>query len=57
MNLQEKIENEIQKVPNIKLKEENFIGHGAYADVYWHEIEKTKIAVKCFQLAKYLVWQ
>ena len=35
-------------MPNIKLKEENFIGSGAYADVYLHEIEKNKIAVKAF---------
>ena len=35
-------------MPNIKLKEENFIGSGVYADVYLHEIEKNKIAVKAF---------
>ena len=33
---------------NIKLKEDNHKGKGAYADVYLHEIEKTEIAVKCF---------
>ena len=48
MNLQERIENEIQKMPNIKLKEDNHKGSGEYADVYLHEIEKTKIAVKVF---------
>ena len=48
MNLQERIENEIKKMPNIKFKEENFIGSGAYADVYLHEIEKSQIAVKVF---------
>ena len=48
MNLQEKIENEILKMPNIQLKEEKYKGSGAYADVYLHEIEKKEIAVKCF---------
>ena len=33
---------------NIQLREVNHKGKGAYADVYLHEIEKTEIAVKCF---------
>ena len=33
---------------NIKLKEDNHKGKGAYADVYLHEIIKNKIAVKVF---------
>ena len=35
-------------MPNIKLKEDNHKGKGAYADVYLHEIEKNKITVKVF---------
>ena len=35
-------------MPNIKLREDNHKGSGAYADVYLHEIESTKIAVKVF---------
>ena len=35
-------------MPNIKLKEDNHKGKGAYADAYLHEIEKNKIAVKVF---------
>ena len=33
---------------NIKLREDNHKGSGAYAAVYLHEIEKAEIAVKCF---------
>ena len=33
---------------NIKLREDNHKGSGVYADVYLHEIESTKIAVKVF---------
>ena len=35
-------------MPNIMLKEDNHKGMEVYADVYLHEIEKTKIAVKVF---------
>ena len=34
---------------HIELNKQNLLGKGSYAAVYSHEIENTKLAVKCFE--------
>ena len=40
-------------MPNIILKEKNFLGKGSYAEVYRYKLKNIDFAVKCFKEKEY----